>query len=89
MLLHTAVRHFKDHGVEGLHGIVMTSRTRMVEKYERAGFTVLARCPSPRLSPRGHGKAYWLLIAMKLDTIDTQPFTSQAIRKRSRTSPLA
>jgi hypothetical protein len=89
MLLHRAVRNFRDHGVSGMHGIVMTSRMRMVKKYERAGFKILARCPAPRPSPRSQGTPYWLLIAMRIDSLGDQPFSSQAIRERSRNGSLA
>lgn len=88
-LLHKTSRHFRAHGVYGMHGIVMTSRTRMVQKFERVGFKVLSRCPAPRPSPRGHGTSYWLLIAMRLDSLDDRPFSSDAIRERSRDGSLA
>jgi hypothetical protein len=89
MLLHRAVQHFRDNGVSAIHGIVMTSRTRMVKKYEHLGFKVLARHPAPRPSPRGRGTPHWLLLAMKLDAINDRPFSTQSLRNRKRTGSLA
>jgi len=87
-LLHRAIDHFLQNDVTGIHGIVMTSRNRMEGKYRRWGFSILARCPSPRPSPDGVSESYWLTIAMDLSSLPESPFSFRT-PERHRRSPLA
>lgn len=75
-----ALSHFHELGVEGIHGIVMTSRSRMEAKYERLGFRVLQRCEAPRPPVRGQEKSRWLVLAMTREEMPTEPLSVSSFR---------
>jgi len=81
MLLHRAFAHFTAHGVTRIHGVVMTSRARMEEKYERLGFRVAQCRRAPRRDARGDG-ACWLVLTMDLATMPPLPLATASLRTR-------
>ncbi|MCU0613231.1 MAG: hypothetical protein MUE60_15785 [Candidatus Eisenbacteria bacterium] len=86
-LLHAAFELLAVEGVTRVHGVVMTSRARMVEKYERLGFDVVSRRRAPRPGVRGRGEAFWLVLTMDLSRLPPRPL--DAVNLRSRAGVLA
>jgi len=81
-LLHRAFEHFAAHGVRHIHGVVMTSRARMREKYERLGFRIVRCHPAPRPDARGDG-AFWLVLTMDLGALPPRPLDTASLRRRA------
>ncbi len=79
-LLQRAFDHLRSHDVTRLHAVVMTSRARMEEKYERLGFRVVGRYPVPRLARRGP-HACWLVLTMDLTTLPPHPLETRTLRR--------
>lgn len=81
-LMHRAFEHFTAHGVSRIHGVVMTSRARMVQKYELLGFRVASRHRAARSDIR-HGSAFWLVLTMDLAEGSARPLEPDSLRRRA------
>ena len=68
-LLSRAFQRFRELDVVGIHGVIMTSRVRMEEKYRRIGFRILKRCSAPRPPRRSGDRSNWIIIGMTRDEI--------------------
>ncbi|MBN1423555.1 hypothetical protein JXA88_03270 [Candidatus Fermentibacteria bacterium] len=80
-LMHRAFDHFASHGVFRIHGVVMTSRARMLEKYERLGFKVDSSHGAARPDPK-RNQAFWLVLTMDLAKGSLRPMESVHMRRR-------
>lgn len=84
-LLSRAFQRFHELGVSGIHGVVMTSRAHMEDKYRRIGFRILKRCNAPRPPRRSGDQSRWLVIGMSREEIPKKMLELSSFRDTKST----
>lgn len=86
-LLYHAFGHLAARGVTRVHAVVMTSRARMEEKYQRLGFAVVNRQRAPRPDRRG-AQAWWLVLTLDLRHLPPRHLDTASLRQGARSLAL-